>query len=208
MYCQNTHDIIFRITDSVVIKKSYPYATKINLEISVSDWQDMFFLYYFHKCVASYEWSVQSKEVFISQVVTTIVPQFLQYIIVDDNHQIVDIYPGFFDLLYIKRSKGHRKCYGIGTFVNSKQKIIRRKLKPKERLEYDFAKFEVNSSKQNVSRYLLLSIFHYDLPKGEYWLYLTYSFNPGWQYFYQEIANDSRTFKGSVVSNKVKLIVE
>ena len=37
LYCQNTHDISFRITDSVVIKKNYPYATKINLKISVPE---------------------------------------------------------------------------------------------------------------------------------------------------------------------------
>ena len=45
IYCQNTHEINFRITDTVIIKKNYPYATKVNVEINVRNFQDTFFLY-------------------------------------------------------------------------------------------------------------------------------------------------------------------
>jgi len=51
VYSQQTHEINFRIIDSVVIKKEYPYATKINLEINVSDFQNTVFLYWFPSCV-------------------------------------------------------------------------------------------------------------------------------------------------------------
>ncbi|MDR2972275.1 MAG: hypothetical protein LBU83_10155 [Bacteroidales bacterium] len=190
IYCQNTHEIHFKITDSVVVKKEYPYATKINLEINVPNFQDTFFLYYFYKHISSFICSYQTD---------------IAYIIENKNSEIikrqnnVSLYP------YSGEDKRNAR---IGIFINSKQQIIRKKLSWKKKKEYNFAKYEINSSKQSVVLYLLLSVFHRDLPKGEYYLYLYYSFQPEPQYIYKEIVNDSRTFKGSIVSNKIKLIVE
>jgi len=197
LYCQNTQDIFFKITDSVIKKRDYPYATKINLEISVPDFQYSFFLYNFPKSVASYEWSVQRKKNLVYQGVASNESR-MQYIIEDENHEIIEYTSDYFTLL-CKYLPIDARFERMGTFVSSKHKIIRKKLKLKERLEYKFAKFEINSSKQNVPLFLLLSIYHHDLPKGEYWIYLSYSPT---QSFYST-SNPER-----IISNKVKLIVE
>ena len=203
----------------MIVKRDYPYATKINLEITTLDFQNTIFLYLFPNCIGSTDrlgyndLSDDKKEKYAPLIDKGMItldffePIGFQYVLEDKNHQIVKIYSGFFNLLY-PYSPEDKRNKDIGTFVDSKQKIIRKKLKPKKRLEYNFAKYEVNNSRQNISIYLLLSIYHKDLPKGEYWLYLTYSYNPAPNCYYQEIANDSRTFKGKIVSNKVKLIVK
>jgi len=221
MYCQNTHEISFRITDSVIVKKDYPYATKINLEISVPDFQNTFYLYSFPNYIDATDrlgydnLSEDIKELYAPMLEKGMISlNFFEsmgsnYVLEGENGKIIKIYFDFFNLLCREMPKGRRiPCDGIGTFINSKQKIIRKKINPKERLEYNFAKYEVNNSRQNISIYLLLSIYHKDLPKGVYWLYLTYSYNPAPNCYYQDIVNDSRTFKGKIVSNKVKLIVE
>ena len=79
----------------------------------------------------------------------------------------------------------------------------------------------INSNeKQSIVLYPLLGNHHYNLPKGEYYLYFVYAFvppntelrhgpvtSPPIPQFFRDIANDSRTFKGYFVSNKVKLVV-
>ena len=35
IYGQNSHEIFMSITDTVIIKKDYPYATKVNVKINV-----------------------------------------------------------------------------------------------------------------------------------------------------------------------------
>jgi len=132
----------------------------------------------------------------------------IAYIVEDKNHEIIKCQSDAFSILYPYPSPEDKRNQSIGIFVNSKQKIISKKLSPKQKKEYNLAKLEVNSPQQEIALYLLLSAYHSDLPKGDYYLYLTYSFKPGWQYVYKEIVNDMRTFKGSIVSNKVKLIVE
>jgi len=185
---QNTHEINFRIVDSVIIKKNYPYATKVNLEISVQDFQNKIFLYQFDKCVSSCG--------------------RLTYFVKDEDQQEVAMYQDWYSLLY-KDPKNEPKCQSTGFFVNSRQKIIRKQIPHRKQNNYDFAKYEINAKQQKITLYLLLSIFHKDLPKGKYYLYLVYySDGPGSASVFQDINNDNRTFKGSVVSNKVKLIVE
>jgi len=198
IYSQNSYEFFFRITDSVIVKKDYPYATKINLEISVPDFQYAFFIYDFPKCVASHEWSAQRKEFFDSQGVNSIAPRILQYVIIDENNEIIEYSSDYFSLL-CKYLPIDTRFERMSTFVNSKQKILRKKLKLKKRFENNLAKYEINNQKQNVTLYLLLSVYHHDLPKGEYWLYLTYRSG---QSFY------STSVQNNVVSNKVKLIVE
>ena len=193
IFCQNTHNINFKIIDSVVVKKRYPYATKVNLEVSVSDFQNVVFLYHFYNPVNSF----RSKTAQLS----------LEYIIEDKNHEIIKPKSDTFSILYPYSVEDKRNAL-IGIFVNSKQKILSKKLNPQQKDEYNLAKQEINNPQQEVALYLLLSVYHSDLSKGEYYLYLTYSFNPGWQYVLKDITNDPRTFKGSVISNKVKLIVE
>jgi len=204
IYCQNTHEINFKITDSVVIKKDYPYATKINLEINIPDFQEAFFLYYFDKCVRSYALSEQY--ILSNPLVVLFDPEMLQYVITDKNHEIIEQQSGSRN--FSSYSSVNRKRNRIGTFVNSKQKVIIKELNYKQRLKYNLAKYKINKPKQNVALYLLLSEYHPDLPKGEYYLYLTYFLNPYSVYISKEVATDNRIFKGYIVSNKVKLIVE
>ncbi|MCL2291135.1 MAG: hypothetical protein FWC34_10640 [Bacteroidetes bacterium] len=131
----------------------------------------------------------------------------LFYVLEDENHQIVVWYPDWYSLLY-KDPKNEPKCMSTGFFVNSKQKIIRRRVPDRKSNDYDLAKYEISKQIQKDAVYLMLGIYHKDLPKGEYYLYLYYSFEPSKRYALKDIVNDSRTFKGYFVSNKVKLIIE
>ena len=208
IYSQSKSEIIFRITDSVVVKKSYPYATKINLEISVSDFQDTIFLYRFFKCIGSYALSAHTQEILNSYGTY---PNFgfdymtLEYVIENENYEVIESDSVFFNILN-KKTHTFRTRESIGTFVNSKQQIIRKKLNYKQRLKYNLAEYKIDKPKQNVAIYLLLCEYHKDLPKGEYYLYLTYYLSPSWHFILN--IDDFKAFKGKVVSNKVKLIVE
>jgi len=186
---QNTHEVNIIIKDTLIKGRDYPYATKVNIEINVINFQNTVFLYYFHNPVSS------------------LGGYGLSYILEDKNHNRIQIRPDFYSILY-KDPTSEPKCMSTGFYVNSKQKIIRKNVPGRKSNDYDLAKYEVISSKQNDAVYLMLSWYHKDLPKGEYYLYLTYSFNPKPQYQLKYIVNDSRTFKGNIVSNKVKLIVE
>jgi hypothetical protein len=204
-YGQNTYTIIFKITDSVVLKKNYPYATKVNLEINVPGFQETLFLYRFNKCVGSYALSQHTLETVTPYSFS---PYFdylsLQYVVENENYEIIESDSVLINIIN-KKTPTFRVREHIGTFVNSKQQIIRKELKNyKKRKEYNLAKYEISSTKQNVALYLLLSVYHKDLPKGDYYLYLTYFLSPSWQFVYD--INDST--KGRTVSNRVKLIVE
>ena len=206
IYCQNTHEINFRITDTVIIKKNYPYATKVNLEVSVPDFQEPFSLYYFYKCVRS---NALSKQTILSNPLELFYEsEMLQYVIEDKNQEIIEQQSGIPSRNLYSHTFGGYIRIRIGTFVNSKNIIIKKKLKPKQQLEYGLAKYEIKKTIQNVALYLLLSEYHSDLPKGEYYLYLTYYLTPYSAYIPKEIATNNKIFKGYIVSNKVKLIVE
>ena len=76
-------------------------------------------------------------------------------------------------------------------------------------MTYDLAQYEIANKKQRVTIYPLLGSFHHYLPKGEYYLYFVYAFNPKPRFILKDIPIiDHRIFKGNFISNKVKLIVE
>ena len=201
---QNTHEINLSITDSVIIrkqvKKNYKYAIKVNAEINVKNLQDSIFLYSFNKYVSS------------TYVINDLHPDRykkhstgLLYVIEDKNNNIIaPPMPTLPDTEAKNIIKRMHECI----FVTPKLKIKRRLLSTEELRDYVLKKYVINSSNQSLELYPLLGEYHYDLPKGEYYLYLAYSFQPSWQHVYKEIVNDPRTFKGWVVSNKVKLIVK
>lgn len=189
LFAQNTHEVNLRISDTSIVGKNYPYATKVNLEINITDFQRPIFLYYFHNPVFS------NMKIGLS------------YILEDENHKIVAWHSDWFSLLYNK-PENKPKCMSTGFFINSKNKIIKKNVHGRKSNDYELAKFEINNPKQNVELYLMLGIFHKDLPKGEYYLYLVYSFNPTSMYMLKDIVSDTRNFKGNAISNKVKLIIE
>ena len=200
LYCQNAYDLNLIITDSVIVKKNYPYATKVNVEINTPNFQEPFCLYYFNKLVGSFAYyNDYLKE-------NVIPPMILQYIIENENHEIIK-YQGTLYLTY-KNLEIFYRYKRVVIIVNSKQKIVSKKISYKKKEIANLAKYEVHSSKQKTILNLLLSVYHQDLPKGEYYLYLTYAFNPVLQNEIKDISNYSSTFRGSIVSNKVKLIVE
>jgi len=208
IYSQSKSEIIFKIIDSVIVKKNCPYATKINLEISVPDFQDTIFLYRFFKCIGSYALSAHAQEVLNSYGAY---PNFgfdymtMEYVIENEDYEVIDSDSVFFNILN-KKIRTFRTRESIGTFVNSKQQIIRKKLNDRQRIKYNLAKYKISKPKQNVALYLLLCEYHPNLPKGEYYLYITYYFSPSWQSILN--VNDTKIFKHKVVSNRVKLIVE
>ena len=114
-----------------------------------------------------------------------------------------------------ERPKDEIKSMNSRRFVTSKQKIKYRLLNDTERADYNRAKYEINNKKQNLTLYPLFGSFHYYLPKGEYYLYFVYSFNtnvnlapPTYGIWDSNKPSDSKIFRGSFVSNKVKLIVK
>ena len=212
IFGQNSHEVYLTITDTVIIKNNYPYATKVNLEINAPDLQDTYILYSFRKCVGSmdfYERNDNMKAFMRNMgisIPSTIIFPGLTYIVEDEKQQKINTYP-YFSLLY-KYPITDPRNENIGIFVNSNQKIIRKKLNDKKINDYNLARYKITRQNTSTTLYLLLSVYHNDLPKGEYYLYLGYSFNPSPQYVLQGVANDNKTFRGTVVSNKVKLIVK
>ena len=193
---QNTFDINLKITDTIIVKKKYPYATKINVEIDISDFKDTLFLYHFNKYV--------SPAFFISDLkpLDTNYIKGLIYIVEDINNHIIE--PEVFLVSY-KYPEEEIRSLNKRIFVSSKQKIENRLLNEQEQHDYDKSEYVIISNKQKLVLYPLLH--HNNLPKGEYYLYLVYSFNPN-MYLQKHIVNDSKTFKGRFVSNKVRLIVK
>jgi len=201
---QNTHEINFIITDTLVIGKNYPYATKVNVEINVRNFRDTLFLYNFNKYV--------SPSIFLNNLNSDRYKKNsmeLTFVIEDKNNRIIS--PGY-ELVSYEKDKDITRISNSRIFVSSKQKIKYRKLNDEEQRNYDREKYKISSTKQNLELYLIFyyisgtSIAYHILPKGEYYLYLAYS------NYYAPPSNEqidvSKIFKGSVVSNKVKLIVE
>jgi hypothetical protein len=207
IFCQNSFNIDLKITDTLIIKKQHPYATKINLDISISNFQDTIFLYLFSKCVSTFVFWSDSIINFYSRNDVDF-DDFrnhvgLVYQLVDENNEVISG-----DFIFIIRNPS--KYNSTGTFVNSKQKYVKKRIKDENIHEHFLARYEINSPNQKVFLYPIFDEHHKELPKGVYYLYFVYSFNPKPQQgtWFEEIIKDDRTFKGSVVSNKVKLIVK
>jgi hypothetical protein len=211
-YCQNTHEIIFRITDPVVIKKEYPNATKVNAEIIVQDFQGSLYLYYFSKYVSLSYLVLRERRDFDCYKEKTI---GLNCVIENRNNRI--ILPVLTCDSYRNPEDAFRNAMSR-TFVSSEQKYFRKQLDEKEALDYDLAKYEISKQTQSLELFPLLNGDYYSLhlPKGKYFLYFVYSFHETSNNikFYPSYSRDnnrpdeSKIFRGYFVSNKVKLIVE
>ena len=206
-YCQNTHEIIFTITNPLVIKKQYPNATKVNVEIFVQDLQDSLFLYYFNQYVnPSYSISDWKREFYKEATIG------LNCVIENKNNRIIlPILTG----TSFKNPKDEIKNAMSRTFASYEQKFYRKQLDEKEVFDYDLAKYEIKNEIQKLELFPLLNEYHQNFPKGKYYLYFVYSFYETIESkFYPSIfldnnkPNDDKIFRGYFVSNKVKLIVE
>ena len=201
IFGQNTHEINLTITDTIIfVKKSTKrnrYAAKVNVEINVPNLHDTLFLDNFKKYVSAGFYS--DIEPFNSVDYSV---EGLNYIVENKYHSII---PVPFTLGGdITKIRGREKRI----FVTSSLKIKFRPLNKEEPRNYDRAKYEITEEKQCLILYPLLSIHTYSrLSKGEYYLYFVYVFVPN-PVFLGRVANDSSVFKGSFVSNKIKLIVE
>jgi hypothetical protein len=122
VYSQNTHEIVFNISDSVIILKEYPNVTKVNAEISVQDLQDKCYLYYFNKYV-----SPSSNINFYKEATNR-----LTCIIEDNNNNIISpVLTGY--QLFKRKDVIHD--FFSRTFVSSKQKFISKQLDKKQMLD-------------------------------------------------------------------------
>jgi hypothetical protein len=203
---QNTHEINIAITDTVIIrkkiKKSYKYAIKVNAEITIPNLQDSLILYSFNKYVAS--------PILISQFISARYKETtmgLTYIIEDKNDQIIVAHTDF--VSYVNPKIEFKQLFGR-LYVTPKLKIKRRLLSIQEEREYALAKYVINKESHNLALYPLLGEYHWDLPKGEYYLYFVYSYNkiPPSSTIESNKLCDSKIFRGWIISNKVKLLVE
>ena len=130
----------------------------------------------------------------------------LNYIVEDKNHNIMQAEILFF-MSYVN-VKAEIRINNSRYFVSSNQKIKFRELNKEKQRYYDLAKYEISNKNQRLGLYPLFGIYHNNLPQGEYYLYLVYSFNISDKNMTEAEANDSRTFRGNFISNKVKFIVK
>ena len=199
IFGQNTHEINLTITDTIIFVKESTkrnrYAAKVNVEINIPNLQDSLFLYYFNKYVPTGYYSDDDP--------------------FDNWKNSVD---GFSFIIENKYNNILRVPFTLGgdtrkiksrekrNFVDSKLKIKLRRLDDIELRDYNRSKYEIVNEKQSLVLYPLLG-HNFSLYKGEFYLYFVYAFVPN-PFFWGAIANDNSVFKGSFVSNKVKLIVE
>ena len=200
---QNAFEVSLSITDSVIYVKegikNNSYSVKVDVEINVSNLHDTLFLYRFYKYVSAGFFN--DEEPFDDFYKNTYPTIGLNYILENKYHHIIE--RKFILTSYASR-KAEKRAMRTRAFVTSNLKIKRRVLNDIELSDYDFAKYEITNEKQISVLYPLFG----RLRKGEYYLYFVYVFVPNpHPLFYQNI-NDSRTFKGTFVSNKVKLIVK
>jgi len=208
IFCQSPFEIDFKITDTLLIKKNYPYATKINVEIIFPGFQDTVFFYLFNNCVSTTPWWNDSIVNYYSSRDENFINLNdyvgLAYLLMDENNEIIS---GDFPYPSMRNIAKQNSTF---TFVNSRLKFVRKRIKEEDIHEHFLAKYEINSSCQKIALYPLFDEHYKKLSKGVYYLHFVYSFNPKAQKgaWFDEISKDSRTFKGRIFSNKVKLIVE
>ena len=93
LFCQNPFRIDIKIADSLVVKKKYPSATKINVEINFPDFHDTMYFYLFNKCVYAFNfWSDSLVDFFSRHDVNF--EDFgnsvgLAYSLVDENNEVI-----------------------------------------------------------------------------------------------------------------------
>jgi hypothetical protein len=208
-YSQNTHEIIFRITDSVIILKEYPKATKFNAEIIVQNLQDNLYLYYFNKYVSPSHSISDLRRDFYKETTCR-----LSYVIEDKNNWIIS------PILTHAQLRKHKEIFKniiSRTFVSSKQIFVKKQLNKIELFDYDLAKYKISSETQKLELFPLLNGDYYilHLSKGEYYLYFVYSYQETSEnniypssFLDNNRPNEDKIFRGYFVSNKVKLIVE
>ena len=203
IFGQNTHEINLTITDTVItVKKSTKrnkYAAKVNVKINVPDLEDTLSLYFFNKYIPAGSFS--GEEPFDEFYKSTYIG--LNYIVEDKNHNVIRVRTISGGSIYQEKR----------IFVTSKQRIKLKKLNKEQQHNYDLAKYEIINEQQCLESYPLLSgVTTNVLSKGEYYLYFVYVFKSEFPYVglfeAEEVAKNSRIFKGSFVSNKVKLIVK
>jgi len=207
IFGQNTHEINLTITDTVITVKEGTrrnrYAAKVNVEINVPNLHDTLFLYNFNKYVSAAFF--HNEEPFDEYYKD---PYFFRglYFFLEDKNQ--NTLRNEMILISFARRKDERKSLNSRNFVTSKMQIKKKVLNYFEQRDYDLAKYEITNEKQSLILYPLLGR-HPRLSQCEY-LYFVYVFEPVFPYIGlpANIANDSHTFKGYFVSNKIKLIVK
>jgi len=206
---QDVFEINLSIVDTLVIKKkaknSSKYAVKVNVVINVPMLQDSVVLHSFNKYVSSHFFSLSNlqldryKEISIG----------LMYVIEDKEGKIITAH---FALVSYEDPKVDIRIRDERIFLSPKLKIERRLLTEQEQRDYDIAKYVIRNKKQSLELYPLLGEYHFNLPKGEYYLYFVYSdYNPRVPPPDMRVEgklDDGNIFRGYFVSNKVKLIVE
>jgi hypothetical protein len=212
---QNTFEINLSITDTVIVakklikkrgvKKSDLYAIKVNAELNVPMLQDSVVLHSFNEYVSSSFFLFNDFQSNIYKKTST----GLMYVIENKEGNII---PAYFAFVSYENPKVDIKRRNERIFLSPKLRIERRLLNEQEQQDYDLAKYVIHSKKQSLKLYPLLGKYHFNLPKGEYYLYFVYSdYNP------RVLSPDMRVkgkldegnvFRDYFISNKVKLIVE
>ena len=197
---QHNLEVNLNITDTVIVVKNsakkHNYAAKVNMEINIPKFQDTVFLFFFNKYVRTNPFfgDIADFEHYRNY------SHGLQYIIEDKNQHIMESNEIIF--VSYKNPEDEIKNSDSRYFVNSKLQIEQKLLNDIEQRDYDLAVYEVNKDKQEFVLYPLIGNSHFYLPKGEYFIYFVYSYNKGIKY------NRKKVFNGSIISNKVKLIVK
>ena len=199
IYGQNSHEVYLTITDTVVTLKEnintkrnrISYAAKVNIEINVPDLQehDTIFLSRFNNYVSTVPF-FGGENPFDSYKEYSI---GLNYILEDINNNTLQSQAPIFE-----RS--------LNNFVSSDLIIEHNYLNASEKVDYHSKIYEINNKSQSLELFPLIGDYHY-LHKGEYYLYFVYAYN-GLLIWGRPDEHDSKEFRGYIISNKIKLIVE
>ena len=208
---QGQHKNISRveIINSVVIKERKQDVVRLEILLSSSDKEtDTLYFYKFYKHIPSipfvYNLSMLNKYKYSSLG--------LSYIIEDSQENIIEardnLPPSFVNM------KDELNYLAQINQVNEKTlKIKKVKLNHEESHDYHLSKLMLAGS-DTITLFPLLSSYH-NLKPGMYKLYLFYSFNetvssiPCSQSFWDKNKpNDFMIFKGSIISNKIDLIIK
>jgi len=211
---QDVFEVNLLITDTVIVAKKlikkrgitkcYLYAKKMNAVINAPMLQDSVIFYSFNKYVHSNFFLFNDFQPNIYKELSI----GLMYVIEDKEGKIA---PAYFVFVSYKKEKDEIRNSNSRLFVTPKLRIERRLLTAQEQREYDLTKYIIHSEKESLELYPLLGEYHYNLPKGEYYLYFVYS-NYNVRVPPQDMrvqgSLDNNVFRGYFVSNKVKLIVK
>ncbi len=210
LYSQNYSAGNIEIKDSVVIKKKKQDVIRLNIKISCVDCKShKCYFYNFHKMVPSIPF-VNSSELLNKYRDSSV---GLNYIIEDYKGNIVlakeNLYPSYVD--FKDEITSTLKNPLIDT---NKLKLVHRIKNANVARNSILSKLILDREEKSLIVYPLLKIYH-DLSRGEYFLYLFYSFNsavemspPTFGIWDANKPCDKNIFRGTISSNKIKLIVE